>query len=80
MKSLKIYIKDNFALTSFYSFGFIFAVIWTFIKTTDFFAGETTTSTIKLMLCIPFFPIVGWYYLSEVKKLILVLLITKNRF
>ena len=79
MKSLKIYIKDNFALTSFYSFGFIFAVIWTFIKTTDFFAGETTTSTIKLMLCIPFFPIVGWYYLSEVKKLILVFIDYKKQ-
>ena len=79
MKSLKIYIKDNFALTSFYSFGFIFAVIWTFIKITDFFAGETTTSTIKLMLYILFFPIAGWYYLSEAKKLILVFIDYKKQ-
>lgn len=79
MKSLKMYIKDNLALTSFYSLGFIFAVIWTFIKTTDFFAGETTTSTIKLMLCIPFFPIAGWYYLSEAKKLILVFIDYKKQ-
>ena len=31
------------------------------------------------MLCIPFFPIAGWYYLSEAKKLILVFIDYKKQ-
>ena len=38
MESLKMYIKENCALTTFYSVGFIFAIVWTFIiSITDFF-------------------------------------------
>ncbi|MBR3789784.1 MAG: hypothetical protein IKK46_03560 [Clostridia bacterium] len=72
MESLRAYIKDNFYLVAFYNIYFVFCVIWIFIKTTDFFAGEITTNNFKVMNAIPFLPIVGWYFLSEARKLILV--------
>ena len=78
MESLKMYIKENWALTTFYSVGFIFAIVWIFIRITDFFSGEITRNTIKTMIMIPFLPLTGFYYLLLAKKLILVLKDYKN--
>lgn len=72
MKSLKMYIKDNFVLTSIYTFGFIFTVIWIIIRMNDFSSEAITKNTIKTMMLIPFLPFTGWYSFSIAKKLILV--------
>lgn len=79
MKSLKMYIKDNFILTSIYSFGFVFTIIWIFIRATDFFSGAITKNTIKTMMVIPFLPFTGWYTFSIAQKLILVFIDYKKQ-